>query len=106
MTAAAVLTRLREAGLTVTADADDLVVRPASRLTPELVSLARAYKPELLVLLAPDSWTTACCALIPPGVCHDCGGPAPRDGMHRCRSCGDCRRDPNLELVYRDQRRR
>jgi hypothetical protein len=24
---------------------------------------------------------------VPPGVCADCGGPAPRDGMHWCAAC-------------------
>lgn len=25
--------------------------------------------------------------LIPPGICLDCGKPAPRDGCHQCERC-------------------
>jgi hypothetical protein len=53
MTAAVALTRLHDAGLTVTADAGDLVVKPASRLTPELRAVILAEKAALLALLAP-----------------------------------------------------
>jgi hypothetical protein len=81
------LGRLRDAGLLVRPDGGDLVIWPASRLTPELVALARAHKPDLLALLAPDAWATAYPGLTPPGGCLDCGGPAQRDGRHWCPAC-------------------
>jgi hypothetical protein len=84
---AGALDRLHGAGLTITVDGGDLLVEPAALLTPDLVALARAHKPELLVLLAPGAWATAYSGLIAPGVCLDCGGRAPRDGMHRCFEC-------------------
>jgi hypothetical protein len=87
VTAADALATLRTAGLAVSADDRGLILQPKERLTPELVALARAHKPELLVLLAPNAWTTAYAGLVPPGVCLDCGGPAPRDGRHWCAAC-------------------
>jgi hypothetical protein len=87
VTAWEALAVLSAAGVTVTADGGDLLVKPASRLTPDLVALARVHKPDLLALLAPGAWATAYPNLIPPGICHDCGGPASRDGMHWCGAC-------------------
>jgi hypothetical protein len=48
---AALLARVRDAGITISADGAELVVRPASKLTPELRSDLRAAKPQLLALL-------------------------------------------------------
>lgn len=87
MTATDVLARLRALGISVAADGDDLVLRPSSKLTPEMLALVRAHKPALLALLMPTGWSTAYPGLIPPGVCLDCGGSAPRDGMHWCAPC-------------------
>src|SRR5215210_4531966 len=52
MTAVDCLTRLRVDGLTVTVDAGDLVVKPATLLTPELRGDIVANKAELMALLA------------------------------------------------------
>ena len=46
------LTYLAGAGLSVTADGDRLVIRPASRLTDPMRAALRDAKPELLALLA------------------------------------------------------
>lgn len=45
---------LARVGLTVTADGDRLIARPASKLTDDLRAALRASKPELLAILAPD----------------------------------------------------
>ncbi|MFL4976845.1 MAG: hypothetical protein ACJ8FV_00075 [Xanthobacteraceae bacterium] len=89
MSATAALATLRTAGFTVTADGGELIIRPGSRLTPDLLALARNNKPGMLALLRP--WTSALPqrydGLIPPGVCADCGGAAPANGMHWCAAC-------------------
>jgi hypothetical protein len=109
MTAGAVLARLRDAGLAVTVDGLDLVVKPASRLTPELAALARRHKPGLLALLGPSdgvAWRAAAMAsqitasgpipllvavpdLSPAsGRCWSCGSPVePESTSGRCGSC-------------------
>jgi hypothetical protein len=83
------LERLRAAGLTVTAEGDTLRLKPSSLVTPDLLEVARQHKRTLLKTLAPvpSSWETDRDDLIAPGTCLDCGGPAPRDGMHRCATC-------------------
>jgi uncharacterized membrane protein len=48
MTAAALLTTLRELGLTITADGDALIVQPRKLLTDELRAAIRANKPAIL----------------------------------------------------------
>lgn len=47
------LAELAGVGITIEANADMLVVRPASKLTDDLRAALRAVKPELLMLLAP-----------------------------------------------------
>jgi hypothetical protein len=49
--AATLLSFVRSLGITVTADSGNIVIRPASKLTPELRANLRAAKPELLELL-------------------------------------------------------
>jgi hypothetical protein len=49
------LHELAGAGLSVSADGDALVVRPASKLTDEMRRALVQAKPELLVLLAPEN---------------------------------------------------
>lgn len=56
------LAELAGAGLSVTADGDRLVVRPASKLTDDMRTALRATKPELLALLSgppaePGRWS-------------------------------------------------
>lgn len=59
------LADLNGAGLTVTAEGDRLVIRPASKLTDDMRAALRAAKPALLRLLAggapaptiPEAWT-------------------------------------------------
>lgn len=46
------LAQLADAGVTVAADGDRLVIRPASRLTEDMRSALRTAKPQLLQLLA------------------------------------------------------
>jgi hypothetical protein len=83
------LDRLRAAGLTITAEGDALRLKPSHFVTPELVEIARQHKRTLLKALAPfpEMWETDSPHLMPPGVCLDCGGPALRDGRHRCAAC-------------------
>ncbi len=53
------LVELRAEGFRLTAEGDRLVVRPASKLTPELREVVAAAKPELLALvLDPDGRVT------------------------------------------------
>ena len=48
------LLSLASAGLSVTAEAGRLMIRPASKLTDEMREALRAAKPELLALLSDD----------------------------------------------------
>ena len=56
MTAADILTRLRNRGLTVAADGDALIVRPRDLLTDELRAAIRAHKRDLLAELPRYRW--------------------------------------------------
>ncbi|MBI3302772.1 MAG: hypothetical protein HYZ72_11965 [Deltaproteobacteria bacterium] len=47
----ALIADLRRQGFQLTPQGDKLAVSPASKLTPELTELLRAYKPEILRLL-------------------------------------------------------
>lgn len=94
MTDESALDDLLNAGLTVTSDSGQLILKPASRLTPDLVALAREHKPGILALLAQPEWVSALPGLIRPGLCLDCGGPAPRDGLHWC---ADCKRESSAK---------
>ena len=53
---------LAGAGLSVTAEGDRLVIRPASKLTDSLRAALRDAKPELLVLLRPEPFDLAAVA--------------------------------------------
>lgn len=55
MSAADLLARLRDAGLTLTAEEGSLRVGPASALTDEMGMLIREQKPALLILLAQEA---------------------------------------------------
>ena len=95
MTAADLLEEVRLLGADVYAEGDRLVLRPASRLSPEFVETLRAHKPELLAALRAEQqpaggrigpWQ-------PPGAmsrqCPSCGGglqPSDQDG-ERCFTC-------------------
>ena len=52
MTAAAILTRLRDLGVTAKPEGDMLRLRPGSRVPPELLAEVKVNKPALLALLA------------------------------------------------------
>jgi hypothetical protein len=56
MTAADLLTALRNRGLTVSADGDALVVQPRELLTDELRAAIRAHKRDLLAELPRYRW--------------------------------------------------
>jgi hypothetical protein len=34
-----------------------------------------------------ERWAQMLASLVPEATCLTCGGPAPRDGMHLCKSC-------------------
>jgi hypothetical protein len=51
MSASVLLAEVRSLGIIISADGDDLTIRPASKLTPELRASIRAAKPELLEML-------------------------------------------------------
>ncbi|MFB1487410.1 MULTISPECIES: hypothetical protein [unclassified Thiocapsa] len=51
MSAAAAIQRLRAAGLELQADGDDLIVRPASRVTTTHRELVRIYKAQIVQIL-------------------------------------------------------
>jgi virulence-associated protein VagC len=59
MGARELLADLADVGLTVTADGDRLVIRPASKLTDTMREALREAKPDLLVLLAPSDQANA-----------------------------------------------
>ena len=78
-----VLSRLRQAGIRVSADTDELVLR--GRPTRELVELARAHKRQLLVDLAEEQAITDFYKCPHCGVLdyEPLGG-----GRRRCYACG------------------
>jgi hypothetical protein len=51
MDAIAILDRLREVGVTVRPDGDDLVLKPGDRIPPDLYEPIRAYKPQIMDIL-------------------------------------------------------
>jgi hypothetical protein len=59
MTAAEILAHVEALGVVVTLDREDLVLRPRSRLTPELVEQLRAHKAEIQGLVELQSWPEA-----------------------------------------------
>lgn len=59
MTAEELLAEVESLGVVVTLDHRDLVLRPKSRLTPQLVERLRTHKPELLDLLELRTWPEA-----------------------------------------------
>lgn len=59
MTAEELLAEVEALGVAVTLDRHELVLRPKSRLTPELVESLRAHKAELLDLVELQSWPEA-----------------------------------------------
>lgn len=59
MKAEELLAEVEALGVVVTLDPPDLVLRPKSRLTPQLVDQIRAHKPELLDLVELRSWPQA-----------------------------------------------
>lgn len=56
MTPEELLARVEALGVIVTLDREDLVLRPKSRLSPELVEQLRANKPKLLDLVELRTW--------------------------------------------------
>lgn len=56
MTAEELLAEVEALGVIVTLDREELVLRPRSRLSPELVDRLREHKPELLDLVELRSW--------------------------------------------------
>lgn len=73
MSAADILTRARAAGLEVTTDGAQLLVRPASRLTDDLRSALKSSKAELLALLKgrPRQSCTTCRHRSNYGTCRE-----------------------------------
>lgn len=59
MTAEELLEQIKKLGVLVTLDCEDLVLRPKSRLTPDLVDQLRAHKAELLDLVELQGWPEA-----------------------------------------------
>jgi citrate lyase beta subunit len=63
------LAELADLGVTVTADGDKLVIRPASKLTDDLRAALRAHKAELLAatsLAAPEGHLATIARRLPP----------------------------------------
>ena len=98
VSAAALLADLDAAGATVALDGDRLRLRaPRGVLTDALRVRVEAHRAGIVAALTmpaermivhegfpAGSWPAH---LIPPGVCLDCGGPCPADGMHWCGGC-------------------
>lgn len=94
MSAVAVLGRLHGAGVEVVYEAPGNI-RLRGPLTPELVNLARAAKPELLALVRPGAQPTACacCGRFflaePTTVCFWCRSPNHPRNSRRSAEQGD-----------------
>ena len=71
------LADLAGAGLSVTAEGDRLVIRPASKLTEHMRHALREAKPELLVLLSAPSPIRNCAACAYRLKGGTCAEPAP-----------------------------
>jgi len=80
MGARELLADLNRDGFSITADGDRLLIRPASKLTDELVSTIRTAKPELLALLAANDSTND-----PTRTCRGCSH------LLRYGTCGEPR---------------
>ncbi len=79
-----IISNLLKSGITIRLDGDQLVVKPASRLTDHLVARLRAAKPELISILAG-----------PSAACPSCGGCVVRDRTfdgYQNRICIGCGR--------------
>ena len=73
----ALIANLRRQGFQLTPRGDKLAVSPASKLTPELTDLLKAYKPEILRLLRAGLVPTKKEAVVlhhqDPASCPKCG---------------------------------
>lgn len=78
MNAAELLELVRLRGVVAWAEGDRLVLRPASRLSPELIETLRSHKPELLAALRAEQQPAA----------ERVGPWQPPGTDRRCLSCG------------------
>lgn len=93
MTAADLLALLRARGIRVEVDGQDLLLRPARMVTPDLLEQVRRLKPDLLQLLRR-----------PVPQCQGCGAEVQH---HHVRLCQDCTWDEALaERLLRETLRR
>lgn len=84
MTPAELCQAIYAAGMTVRADGDALVVKPAERLTPELRATVIAHKPELLDFLHEAHATTEALLELAARACDHWGdSPAARQQMRQ-----------------------
>ncbi|QHE86520.1 hypothetical protein [Hydrogenophaga sp. BPS33] len=84
MTSAELCQAIYAAGMTVRADGDALVVKPAERLTPELRATVLAHKPELLDFLLEAHATTEALLETAARACDHWGdSPAARQQMRQ-----------------------
>ena len=99
----ALIADLQRQGFQLTPRGDKLAVSPASKLTPELTELLKAYKPEILRLLR--SGLTAM-KKQPTVVHHQDPDPCPKCGQnvwwitpYYSRLCQACYPAPSLDVV-------
>jgi hypothetical protein len=83
MNAAALVAQARSLGITIGIDGDELVVRPASKLTPDLRNLLRGAKPELLELLRVEHEGGSCKKSNDAGFYQKLKPPAPSSSFSR-----------------------
>jgi hypothetical protein len=99
----ALIASLRRQGFQLTARGDKLAVSPASKLTPELTELLRAYKPEILKILRsgllPPKKEPTVLHQQDPDPCPSCGQRIWWVTPYYTRVCQTCHPASSAEMV-------
>lgn len=99
----ALIANLRRQGFQLTPRGDKLAVSPASKLTPELTELLKAYKPEILRLLraglVPAKKEATVLHHQDPEPCGKCGQNVWWITPYYSRVCHSCYPAPSRDVV-------